>query len=232
MNSKWIKIIAALTMTIDHIGLYLISYELHPTLYLIFRSIGRIAFPLFAFSVAQGFLHTSNRKRYFVQLLTFACSIEAVLMIWWLVSGDNEMMIGNVFWVLVMGLGGLFLLSSKKWYYMLLAFAFVPLADFINFPYAGYGILMIYLFGLNRRDLYILGLLLLLHLFYIQYPIGWLTPYETRYMGVFSIQWFDMLALPLIYLYNNQRGKYNKYIFYVYYPLHIMVIFLISYFIQ
>ena len=70
LSGSALKLIAVVTMLIDHIGFALLSqnpivlfsaFGYSVTLYSIARSIGRIAFPIFAFLLVEGFLHTRNR---------------------------------------------------------------------------------------------------------------------------------------------------------------------------
>lgn len=72
-SSFVLKIIAIVTMTLDHIGVYLTQFPSYSSTYTvgyIFRIIGRIAFPLFAFMLVEGALHTKNWKRYLSRLLS------------------------------------------------------------------------------------------------------------------------------------------------------------------
>ena len=76
ISSTTIKIIAVVTMLIDHIGAILITYYDNKIVNFILRLIGRIAFPLFAFCLAEGFAHTSSRKKYAIRLLVAAIISE------------------------------------------------------------------------------------------------------------------------------------------------------------
>lgn len=62
-----IKIIGIITMLIDHIGVYF-ENMISPEIYLIFRIIGRVSMPLFVYSLVQGYIHTSNLKKYILRL--------------------------------------------------------------------------------------------------------------------------------------------------------------------
>ena len=70
-----LKLIAIITMTLDHIGIF---FLLPPTYYL-FRIIGRLSFPIFAFLIAEGFNYTKNIKKYLVRLLIFSIISEPIL---------------------------------------------------------------------------------------------------------------------------------------------------------
>jgi hypothetical protein len=74
MTTFTLKLIAIIAMLIDHIGAIFIPGN--TVLYLIFRSIGRIAFPIFVFLIVEGFYHTSNIKRYLMRLGLFALISE------------------------------------------------------------------------------------------------------------------------------------------------------------
>lgn len=70
-----LKFLACLFMLIDHIGYYF-EYAMSPTLYLVMRSIGRLAFPIFAWSVARGCARTHNPFHYFLRMCLFAIPTE------------------------------------------------------------------------------------------------------------------------------------------------------------
>lgn len=75
-----IKWIAVILMIIDHIGYYL-GFLMPQPVVLILRLVGRLSFPLFAYSIALGFLRTKNRTRYFTRMLLFAVITQALLML-------------------------------------------------------------------------------------------------------------------------------------------------------
>jgi len=72
LSSSWLKVIAMITMTIDHMAAFLPFFHEYATLYYVMRSIGRIAFIVFAFLLAEGFIHTHNKRKYGRNLLVFA----------------------------------------------------------------------------------------------------------------------------------------------------------------
>src|SRR5574344_855992 len=79
LDEFWIKVIAIITMTIDHVGLFLVDGNADTTVAyqvgFIFRIIGRIAFPLFAFMLAEGLIHSKNWGRYLSLLGIIWCVI-------------------------------------------------------------------------------------------------------------------------------------------------------------
>ena len=109
LSGSWLKVIAILSMTIDHIAYY---YGVsNPYVYELMRTIGRIAFPTFAFLLAEGYVHTSNRQRYMLSLFTFAILSEIP---WLLLNHDNS---HNVLFTLLAGVIGMYIIdtSRSKW---------------------------------------------------------------------------------------------------------------------
>lgn len=82
LSGSALKVIAMISMVIDHVALYLMEHG--TVLYGTMRCIGRIAFPVFAFLIAEGFIHT--RSRYFFTLLDFAVISEIP---WYLLDGAD-----------------------------------------------------------------------------------------------------------------------------------------------
>ena len=71
LTSNGLKIIAIVTMLIDHIGYYF-ENNMNNTIYIILRIIGRISMPLFAYLLVQGFFYTQNLKKYILRIFVFA----------------------------------------------------------------------------------------------------------------------------------------------------------------
>ena len=102
LSGSWLKMIAMLSMTIDHMAYY---YGIeNPYLYELMRTIGRIAFPTFAFLLAEGFVHTKNRQKYMLSLFIFALLSEIP---WFLLNHDGS---HNVLFTLLAGVLGLYVL--------------------------------------------------------------------------------------------------------------------------
>lgn len=221
MTSSAIKIVALIAMTIDHIGFHLVS---SPALYFAFRSIGRIAMPLFCFFIAQGYLHTSCRKRYFLRLFGFALLLEFCLAIYCFYSGNNYMLSQNIFLTLSAGLACLMLLNSTHCLLKALGLIFAIFVALTGIDYGLYAILIILLFGMsNRFWVYSTGLLFINFIFIHLLPFSPLGNVNFQ-----DYQWFSMFSLVGIFFYNGLLGKQNKTVFYLYYPLHILVIIAIK----
>ena len=96
LSGSALKIIAVLSMVIDHCAYFFIEHG--TPLYGVMRCFGRIAFPVFAFLIAEGFAHTRNRTRYFLTLLGFAFISEIP---WFLLNGADGT--HNVMFTLALG---------------------------------------------------------------------------------------------------------------------------------
>ncbi|MBD5358696.1 MAG: hypothetical protein HDR88_17190 [Bacteroides sp.] len=100
LSGSALKIIAVLSMVADHCAYFLMEPD--TPLYNVFRCFGRIAFPVFAFLIAEGFAHTRSRKRYFLSLLGFALISEIP---WYLLNGTDGS--HNVMFTLLIGVATL-----------------------------------------------------------------------------------------------------------------------------
>jgi len=229
MNMRTIKWIGIAAMTIDHVGAFLIPPG---TLNIVFRAIGRIAYPLFALMVAEGFTHTKDRTRYFLRLLLCAVVSEAVIAVLFLATGMNLLLQANVFLPLLFGFAALWLMTRKQ---RLLSLAVLPIlfvAEGVHTSYGAYGVLLIVLLGLIPTTGLRAAGFVLLSLVFIDWPLpqalglengGTIHVFEQWY------QWFALLALGPIALYDGTRGRFNKWFFYIYYPAHLARIVLIRF---
>ena len=200
LNGNAIKIIALITMTIDHVG-----YMLFPSITWM-RIVGRIAMPLYAFMISEGCKYTKNKLKYFllVFLLGVACQIV------YYVNNDSLLMgILIVFSVSIAIIYALqFAFKVKKWYAFLMPIMLIVLAYLANyylpsfikvgsltFDYGFFGMMLpviIYLFDylFKNKWLKLLGLAIGL------IPIA---------LGIWEIQWWSYLAIIPLALYNGER---------------------------
>ncbi len=221
LTGNQLKIIALIAMTCDHVGLQLLPQ------FPILRIIGRIAFPIFAYMIAEGCRYTRDRKKYLLTMVIFAAvcqivyffatgslylsvlvSFSAAICLIYLIDRCTCACCGDAnLWAAVTAFHVTLLIC---WYMPRLA----PGTD-LGLYYGFCGILLpclVYPFREKRNQLiaFTLGLVLL----------------SLTYGGS---QWFCLLSLPLIARYNGQRGKGKlKNLFYIYYPAHLVVIYLLS----
>ena len=123
LSSFWLKIIALLTMTIDHVGLL---FRIEP-----FRYIGRLALPLFCLMIAEGVIHTKSFKKYVLRLGIMASVISLIIVLTDVVplirNNGGSMKDARVIFIdLLLGAVAVYCLKNKRWYIKLLAL--LPLA--------------------------------------------------------------------------------------------------------
>lgn len=274
LNSLYLKIIAAIFMTLDHYALLFL--ESSSTTYYILRAIGKISFPIFAYLAFESTLRTKHIKNYLLTLLSFSLFLDIFGYIFGSIlhiTVASNPFIGNVFTDLFLGVLTIYLLKMKSKFSFL---AIIPIAiailsnlvinntygtlfktDWGSFSIIFFLLLYfirelyhIYLknkanqFQVDKESLYestsittinnVLGsfsLLLTELFFYLIYMIDNSTsfiPNEYVPIGTYST-----LAIIFILLYNGKRGKDNKiirYSFYIYYPLHLIILGIISLF--
>ncbi len=224
-----LKVIALTTMLIDHVGCVLVErailvyrndYFTYKQLWdidIILRSIGRIAFPIYCFLLVEGFLHTKNIKKYILRLALFAFVSEIPFDL--ATSGKIiNPYYQNIFFTLLIGLFVITLLEGigrcetlskviKVCLCILLTGMGAFLAQFINADYGIRGVLpivVLYFFRFDRLKQACAGAL------------------------VFSWEFPAPLAFFPVLFYNGKRGKGNKYLFYIFYPLHLVFLYFIA----
>ena len=203
LSGSSLKVIAMVTMVIDHTACYFISSGWE---YECMRGIGRIAFPIFAFLIAEGYRHTRRKWDYGRNLLIFAFISEIP---WMLLHTDGS---HNVLFTLLAGLCCIAIpdkLKNHKILPLLVVLVIALATSVLNTDYGIQGVALVLIFYLFK-DKPLLQLLFALLLFYDFYPLGILA------------------SLGMISLYNGERGfikgAYSKFIFYAFYPCHLMAI--------
>ena len=212
MSSLILKIIALVAMTMDHTGKVLFFDNT------ILINIGRIAFPLFAFQIVEGYHHTKNIKKYLFRL--FLVAIIAQIPFGYLFGGLNTI------FTLILGL--LCILVYEKERDKLISWAVIITigisAMLLGFDYGLYGILMIILFHIfyksKIKKSIAFTILVIIHFSLLTY----LANDFSLLISMFS----TLTSLFFINMYNNKQGKPLKYLFYIYYPLHLYILWIIS----
>ncbi len=244
MNRNHLKIIACVSMLCDHMG-----YLLFPQAVFL-RWIGRPALPLFAFFIGEGCRHTHDRKKYLTQLTVLAAGCQAVYFAEELIDGHGRLTAAsgcwyfNILFTFILSCGACFLwLDGKKAMQngqkKTAAGRFILLAVYL-------GILSLFTwFAWRQRNtegwsLYVdygmCGVLLPLSAVLFEGREAKLAAFGVAvmvYCAVFTqtmpYVWFSLAALPLLACYNGQSGsKRLKYLFYVFYPAHLAILYLIA----
>lgn len=202
-----LKIIAIITMFLDHYYRIIGGPEW-------LSMLGRLAFPIFAFSISEGYSHTKNVNKYLMRLLNFAIIIQLPNFL-----GLQEYPL-NIFFTLALGLFCLEILDNNKInivvrYIVVLYLCF--LAEKTGLDYGAYGVILIILFNkLKNNKLYIFIAFLALNLVILK--IGNLS----------EMQMYSVFSLVPIFLYNGKKGYGMKYFFYLFYPLHFIFLYFLN----
>jgi len=243
ISGSTLKLIAIITMLIDHIAAVVLEKiiirsggfsdiftrafrdgDTLSIIYLLMRAIGRIAFPIFCFLLVEGFLHTRNVWKYAFRLALFALISEIPFD---LAIHAEAFYFGyqNVFFTLLIGLLvliGIKTVSEKldkrnavlsTLAQVIIVVVGVVVAELLKTDYSGLGILtLVVMYSLRKNHVIsMLGGCLVLTM-----------------LNFFEIAAF--LDLIPVWLYNGKRGLKLKYVFYIFYPAHLFILYLICYF--
>ncbi len=234
INRDLLKILAVLFMLLDHVWRTLLPDVLWLHL------LGRIAFPLFAFMIIEGLVHTSDFRKYIYRLIILALISEIPFNLF--ISGSLIYpYYQNVIFTLLLGLLAAKLLqdyilerSGKNLAIAAMgAVAFPLLADFFMTDYGSVGVMTVIIFYLFRgmRFGWLLQLVSL-YIFNVVMLQGLIIPVELgNYVYEIPTQGFALFALIPIWLYNGTRGRGGKvmqYFVYVFYPLHLLVLYFLT----
>lgn len=217
MTSFSLKILAITCMLIDHLG-SLILYD-SPS-YSILRAIGRLCFPIMAYLIAEGFLHTRNLDRYILRLGAFALISEPIFDFAFYSSWafwDSQ----NIFFTLLLGLLAIQVwettFTRSKVQGIALLLALVLLAGLISADYGGQGVLLVLLCHWGHKLAPKHGKWALYGCFLAGTLLLSLSPWILHQIPC-------MLAVFPIALYNGKRGPKLTYFFYAFYPLHLLAL--------
>ena len=238
-SGSTLKLIAICAMILDHFGQVVLkngialkaSYSMFTDAqftYLldvinVLHMLGRLAFPIFCFLLVEGFIHTHNLKKYLINLFIFAFIAEPIydLSLQGTLFDINQQ---NVLFTLSLGLFVLLIIkrSNKNWLIssmIILVGAILSYICKMDGSYYGIGLISIfYLFYDKNYWKYIISIVYM-------YICG----LDYSLYGIFN--WYFLTAVSsvfLISLYNGTRGIKLKYLFYIFYPGHLFVFYLLS----
>ena len=234
-----LKIIAMISMLIDHIGASLLRnyilinsselksegvYSIYVTVYYIVRGIGRLAFPVYIFLLLEGFKHTGNRLRYLGRLVAFAL-ISEMPFDWAFNLGSEEIKSGkiiefssqNVFFTLAIGLMAIILIDyfsgleidpmMKAPFWILITVISGFMAYGMKTDYDMWGVFAI-----------IAGYIML------KQPVMCMTMIIIV-LGISNLyELVDAIDIAIVCFYNGKRGMKQKWMFYLFYPAHLMIL--------
>lgn len=232
LNSVHLRLLALLFMLLDHLWATVVPGNFWMT------CVGRLAFPIFAFQAAEGYQHTADFKGYCKRLLIFGLISEIPFN---LITGGGLIwpFHQNVLFTIVLGLVGIRAVDRarqigtwQQWAKGLAVAAAVSLLGAVTFvDYGSIGVLTVIAFGVLRQIPFAKGAqltaMILLHGVMAKghvFPVG---PVEIPQ------QTLAILALLPIWLYNGEKGPRSKalqYASYVFYPAHMLILWILSQF--
>lgn len=207
-----LKIIAAITMTLDHMGLMLFPRIL------LLRILGRLAMPIYAYMIAEGCKYTRNRKKYFGMVFGLGAVCQTV---YWFVDHDLYFSILITFSLSILLIYALQNWKKQQSLPSALLFAGAVAAVWglnriFEIDYGFWGCMLPVFAAIPHRTKY------------DRYPFSILTlglGMILLALDLGDIQIFSLLALPLLLAYSGKRGKWNmKYFFYIFYPAHLVIL--------
>ncbi|MBO7214157.1 MAG: hypothetical protein J6V66_01525 [Clostridia bacterium] len=233
LNGNALKIIAAVFMVIDHVG-----FVFYPNI-MVYRYLGRLAMPVFAFMIAEGCRYTKNRPLYFTLIFLLGTICQVVYAIF-----DPNAKIVNILITFSLAILTVYSLDFVKKAFLERGFSLkikaLSIAVFIITVSAVYTLCYFYeidygfvgcmlpafasLFDFRRIDNEKAKKLDLLFLRVLAFSVGLVLFVFTSIVPV-SFTVYSLFGIILLLLYNGKRGKLKmKYFFYVFYPLHLGVI--------
>lgn len=224
LSQKQLKIVAAMTMLIDHIGAQIL-----PQIVML-RIIGRLAFPIFSYFIYEGFHYTKNRKKYFSKIFVMGIICASV---YYMYSGE---IYGNVLITFSLSIVALYVIeilhkvmSGKEikagiYSVTLIAGLITTIWTITRLFYIDYGIIGVLLpvFAeaggkwIDKKNRYSALTVFSIGILLLSLNLG-------------GIQYFSLMAVPLLFLYNGERGTMRlKNFFYWFYPVHLAAIGMLS----
>ena len=199
------KILAMVLMVVDHVGLFFFPDMA------IFRIIGRLSFPLFAFGIAYGYTKTKNVIKYGERLLLLALISQPIF---FLLFHNGTL---NICFTLFIGLMAIFIFDKQKkaWLKFLSLLLLLLLSYWLKVEYGAYGVLMILFFYIFRNNTYLSLIQSLLTFAFVLTKSGSI------------LQIFAIPAFFFIQYFQQFNFKINRVVQYVFYPAHLLIIYII-----
>lgn len=218
MNRNWLKIIAVLTMAVDHVGYFLLRNNFY------MRLIGRLAFPIFAFFIAEGMIYTHSRKKYCLSLLV--CAVISQVPYVFLQDFHHL----NVLFTFLIAIFCIYMLEEYKNHQiscligLILTFFVLAVTELYGvFDYGIFGVLLVLVFYFCKQKWLRLsmGALVLVLLTLYNFILSNFTTWGL-------IEGASLISILLLMAYNGNKGRLKlKWLFYIFYPLHLVLILIL-----
>ncbi len=239
MTSFWLHILAMTSMVLDHLGATLFPAQEW------LGCVGRLAFPIFAFMIVEGYFHTSDVKRYLTRILIFAVISEIPFN---LIFGSSVSYPyhQNVLWTFALGLISIIAIEKAKETFwqrgkkvlfvcisILVVAAGFTVGTALMVDYYGVGVLMVltFYFFHGRKWWCFAGQLVLMYVLNVVMLGGYYYVFEIGGISFEVVQQgLAMLSLIPIWLYRGRQGyhaKWFQYLCYGFYPGHLLLLYVI-----
>lgn len=220
MSNFVIKIIACITMLLDHIKYSNPIFDNFLTEYF-----GRLSFPLFAFLIVEGYTHTTNLKKYYKRLFIFGLISQIPFMLFRTLVGEWKLL--NIMFTLILGLLSINIYDKveKKYFSIPLVILIATLGEIINVDYGWFGVLTVFVMYLFKDEKMFLPLAYGILIFIFYYSVAGIEfIFYTQNVLMMLFTWASTF---IINLYNGKKGKNTKYFFYCFYPIHMLIVYLL-----
>ena len=221
LDGTMLKIIAMISMVFDHVGDMFFPDAAW------FRVVGRLAMPIFAFCISEGFIHTRDKKKYLIRMGIFALISEVPFD---LAFSRKVFELGhqNIMLTFFIAILALFIYDKimgdrdpqKAWTSkgrslggLVVVIGMAVIALLLRSDYTIFGVGSVYLFYLLRKHD---------HWFRVGCGVAYVAALRT--MGYYAATGLSLI--PLL-MYNGKKGKGLKWLFYVFYPGHLLLLFVI-----
>ena len=220
MSTFVLKIIALISMLFDHSGYVIFNGFSY------FNYIGRLAFPIFAFLITEGYIHTKDLKKYFTRLFIWALISEIPFVLFRTKYVENTFSL-NVLFTLFFGLATIWCYDKNKTLGSIMLFFSSLIAEICKFDYGAFGIIAIFIFYVFKDNKILMNIIFALIVF-VKYLDKFILFFNTEYFSPYLLLClFTITSLIFINLYNKKEGKKIKYSLYVFYPLHLLILYLL-----
>lgn len=218
LSGSTLKIMAMISMLVDHTGAVLLSSILtgnafYKVNWVMRYFIGRFAFPIYCFLLVEGFQRTGSRKKYIIRLFLFAILSEIPFDLafhgeMWSLAGQNIFFTLSLGMLMMAGMEEIEKRCRNIWMLhigrVLVFLVIAGIAELIACDYGAHGIIaiaLLYLFRKNKTEQLIAGCV------------------------AFAWEITAPIAFIPVAFYNGKRGISLKYVFYAFYPVHLLLLY-------
>lgn len=221
-----LKMFMVILMVFDHVAQFI------PGAPYWFHWPGRIVAPIFFFLLTEGYIYTRDRIGYMQRLFKLSGIMFLGNLLFSLIFKREFVIFNNIFFSMALGIGLLIALENhnikqgkEKSINTFLIFLILILSSFAEGSIIS--VAMVLIFHYLKEDKMKMSLAYIsISLIFLQ---GGFT-YENLF--ILNPQWMMVFALPFIFMYNGKRGRDIKYFFYIFYPLHIWILYIVGYFMK